>query len=85
MFDSMAETALHKKAKAEFLKAFNRYAALKFKHYGIVHEQPVLYYSEELALKSLPQPQTAHYLKEAERIEKRFATVDGRKDTHDKK
>ncbi|MCX6353000.1 MAG: hypothetical protein NTX03_14255 [Bacteroidetes bacterium] len=61
---------LFNKAKAEFIKAFNAYAKLMYKYHGIVHEQPELYYSQELAEKGEEQTQTAHYKEEVERLKK---------------
>ncbi len=61
---------LRKKAKAEFEKAFSRYAYLMYRYCGIMYEQPALYYSEKLALKGLQQPETKFYLREAERIKR---------------
>lgn len=75
---------LYKQAKAEFVKAFSYYASLMYKHFGIVHEQPQLYYSEPLAIKGKQQPQTKYYLKEAERIKKESEKQKKKKPTHKK-
>lgn len=61
---------LFNKAKAEFDKAFSRYALFLLKHYSVLVETPGFYYSVKLAKRGGPQGQTKYYLDKLTEIKK---------------